>query len=392
MVNKRFMITLVTLIVIGISATVAVMLAKGYTISPQTGKILSTGLISVTSDPDGASIFIDGHLTSATNATIPSLPAKTYDVKIVKEGYIPWEKKVAVKEGLVSEVKVTLFPAIPTIYPLTFNGVANPILSPDGQKLAFGVPLSTPSGILKQKGGVWVLTMVSQPISFNRSSGFRQIVQSTSDLDFSKAQFRFSPDSKQVLVTIQDNGREGVAYQRSYILQTDQQMTLSDLRDSTPTISSTLKAWDEDQKLKDEARLVTIKSDLVSKIVLSANVVWSPDETKFIYRMEKLTEKEQKTGILLSGFKVFDILDNKEYELVAAKFYHWLPDSRHVILVQDGRIAISDFDGSNVAVLFAGNFLNSFVFPWPDSSRVVMLSSLPTPTASQPNLYGVNLR
>ena len=87
--SKRFIITIITLLVIGISATAAVLLAKGYIISPQTGKILSTGLISVTSDPDGASIFIDGHLTSATNATIPSLPAKTYDVKIVKEGYIP---------------------------------------------------------------------------------------------------------------------------------------------------------------------------------------------------------------------------------------------------------------------------------------------------------------
>lgn len=387
--NKRFLITLITLTVIGISATVAVFLAKGYTISPQTGKLQGTGLISVTSDPDGASIFIDGHLTSATNATIPSLPAKTYDVRIVKEGYIAWEKKVAVKEGLVSALKVTLFPAIPTVYPLTFNSVTNPTLSPDGQKLAFGVPLSTQSGSLKQKGGVWVLTMVSQPISFNRSSGFRQIVQSTPDLDFSKAQFRFSPDSKQLLVTIQDGGRDGIGYQRSYILQTDQQMSLSDLRDSTPTISSTLKNWDEDQKLKDEARLISIKSDKVGKIVsAAAKVIWSPDETKFIYR----TEKEQKLDVLLSGFKVYDILDDKEYELPAAKFYHWLPDSRHVILVQVGKIAMADFDGSNVAVIYAGNFLNSFVFPWPDSSRLVMLSSLPTPTASQPNLYGVNLR
>lgn len=384
MVNKRFIITIVTLIVIGASATGAVMLAKGYTISPQTGKLQGTGLISVTSDPDGASIFIDGHLTSATNATIPSLPAKTYEVKIVKEGYIAWEKKVAVKEGLVSALKVTLFPAIPTIYPLTFNSVTNPTLSPDGGKLAFGVPLSTQSGSLKQKGGVWVLTMVSQPISFNRSSGFRQIVQSNSDLDFSKAQFRFSPDSKQLLVTIQDGGRDGIGYQRSYILQTDQQMSLSDVRDSTPTISSTLKSWDEDQKLKDEARLITIKSDKVGKVVSSAaKVIWSPDETKFIY---------QKTDVLLSGFRVYDILDNKEYELPVAKFYHWLPDSRHVILVQDGKIAMADFDGSNVAVIYAGNFLNSFVFPWPDSSKLVMLSSLPTPTASQPNLYGVNLR
>ncbi|MBI2334191.1 hypothetical protein HYU96_00090, partial [Candidatus Daviesbacteria bacterium] len=55
-------------------------------------------------------------------------------------------------------------------------------------------------------------------------------------------------------------------------------------------------------------------------------------------------------------------------------------------------ISVVDFDGTNKAVIFAGSFLDNFVFLWPDSSRLVIISSFPTPTASEPNLYGINLR
>src|SRR3989344_2885455 len=118
--SKRFIITLVTIVVIAISAGVAIFFAKGYTFSPSEKRIIGTGIITVTSEPDAASVFVDGHLTTATNSTISSLPTKKYTIRVVKEKFIPWEKEVEVKEGLVTELKVTLFPAIPTIYPLTF--------------------------------------------------------------------------------------------------------------------------------------------------------------------------------------------------------------------------------------------------------------------------------
>ncbi len=67
-------------------------------------------------------MYLDGHLTSATDDNINSLEPKEYDVEIIKEGFIPWKKRLKINEGFVTEVKATLFPAIPTIYPLTFSG------------------------------------------------------------------------------------------------------------------------------------------------------------------------------------------------------------------------------------------------------------------------------
>src|SRR3990167_10199784 len=133
--SRRFLFTLITFLLIVAVAAGAIFLAKGFRFSTNQGMIIGTGILSITSLPDQASIYLDGHLTSATNTNINSLPAKKYKVQITKEGYIPWEKEVEVKEGLVTQIKATLFRAIPALFPLTYTGAVNATLSPDGQKL-----------------------------------------------------------------------------------------------------------------------------------------------------------------------------------------------------------------------------------------------------------------
>lgn len=369
--SKRFIITITTLLVIAAVAGVAILLARGYTFSPAEKRIVGTGIITVSSEPDAASVFVDGHLTTATNATVASLTPKKYSVKVVKEGFIPWEKEVIVKEGLVSELKITLFPAIPSIYPLTFTGVLNPSLSPDESKLAYVVPSGPPAGRAGKKAGVWVWTMVkNQPIAFARSSEPHQIANSATT-DFSKATLKWSPDSKQVLATVGNNN-----------LLMDSDRLNSEPRDITPTLSVTLQGWTEDMKSKEAVRIESIADNNFKKVASdSAYLKWSPDEAKFIAGKDHT-----------SDLKTYDLEERKEYLLPKAKAHFWLPDSRHIIMVEDSAISLIDYDGTNKAVIYAGNFLDNFVFPWPDSSRLVIISSFPTPTASEPNLYGINLR
>ncbi|MDO8576733.1 MAG: PEGA domain-containing protein [Candidatus Daviesbacteria bacterium] len=377
--SKQFIITIATIIVIAIAASVAIFLAKGYTFSPAEKRIVGTGIITISSEPDSASVFIDGHLTTATNATISSLPPKSYTVKIVKEGFIPWEKQISVKEGLVTPVKVTLFPAIPTIYPLTFNGVVSPTLSLDGGKLAFVVPASA-----GKKAGVWVWTQTSnQPISFARSAEPHQIAQN-SVADFSKASLRWSSDSKQILATVGNN---------NYLLNVDS--LNNDPRDITPILQATIKSWEDDVRSKDEARILAIKDVATQQIASSSAALhWSPDETKFMVVKSDNNAKANSAEIVKTkeGAKVYGLEEKKEYLLPAARAHVWLPDSRHIILVEDKTISVVDFDGTNKAVIYAGSFQDDFVFPWLDSSRLVIISSFPTPTASEPNLYGINLK
>lgn len=387
--SKRFLITLLTLLVIGLAASIAVFLAKGYRFSSQTGTISGTGILSITSIPDQASVYLDGHLTTATNANVNSLPPKDYQVRILKEGFIPWEKKVGVKEGLVSEIKATLFRAIPAIYPLTYSGVDKSIISPDQQKLVYVVPLSpTDDQLTAKKSGVWVWIMTQQGVAFARGGEPRQIAQSTAGLDYSKAILRFSPDSTQLLATFPD---------RQLLL--DITRFNDPARDITAVLDPTMRVWEDDQKKLDTSRFELIKdTGLRREASGSAYLKFSPKETKYLY------SKDGK-----KDFKVVDLTNRKTYDMPAAYSYAWLPaaeeeDSDHIVLVEKSaaetpqkatvpaKISIIEFDGFNKSEVFAGDFNPDAVFAWPDGSRLLVVSSHPTATASKPNLYGVNLR
>ncbi len=390
--SKRLLLTLITILIIGLGALVAIYFAKGYRFSLKNGTILGTGIMSITSEPDQASVYLDGHLTTATNENINNLLPKSYEVKIVKEGYIAWQKKVEVKQGLVSQVRASLFRAIPSVYPLTYSGAVNATLSPDGEKLAFVVPTSDEQNpvINRKKSGLWVWTMKQNQITFARGGEPRQIAVSDG-IDYTQAKLRFSPDSSQVLASFED---------RHLLLDTGR---LNDpARDITPTMEITLRNWDQDQRSKDLTRLQLLKDrDLRETASASAKLLWSPDETKILY------SKDGK-----KDFQVVDLVEDKTYNLPDANYISWLPapDNKivdHLVIVESeelegtkeneggirtGKISVIEFDGSNRAEIFAGNFDPDSVFAWPDGSRLLIISSFPTPTASKPNLYGVNLK
>ena len=69
----------------------------------------------------------------------------------------------------------------------------------------------------------------------------------------------------------------------------------------------------------------------------------------------------------------------------------WFPDSAHFIMVNDKQIHMVDYDGANDTVVYAGPFLDNYVFPWVDGTRLVMLTNLNNSTIL-PNLYTISLK
>lgn len=170
---------------------------RGYRLDITKKSVRPTGLIVAASEPTGAQVFIDGKIAGATNSTLNLSPG-WYQVRILKEGYQPWEKRLRVQGEVVSKADAFLLPANPSLSAITMNGAAQPLLSPDGGKLAYLVPNGTDE--LEDKAGVWTLDLVDKPLGLNRDA--KQIVKANAlGIPIAKAMLQWSPDSKQILVT-----------------------------------------------------------------------------------------------------------------------------------------------------------------------------------------------
>src|SRR5260221_7337856 len=153
----------ISVLIIGFLVAVTalvIFLGSGYRIDfGGNGAILSgTGLLVTTSSPNGAQVIINGHLTTATDNTINLAPGE-YDVKIFKEGYFAWEKKITIKKEVVSKADALLFPSAPKLENITNVGVLDPTLDPSRTKIAYLVASQSAA-----KNGIYVLDMTSRPI------------------------------------------------------------------------------------------------------------------------------------------------------------------------------------------------------------------------------------
>jgi hypothetical protein len=80
-----------------ISAPLVLLYTAGYRYHPGLGKIVKTGVVSVTSVPKNSTVFIDGDVQNQkTPATIDNVHATEHLIRTEKEGYLAWEKTLPV--------------------------------------------------------------------------------------------------------------------------------------------------------------------------------------------------------------------------------------------------------------------------------------------------------
>lgn len=403
----RVAFTIAVVAFVAAAGTVAIFYARGFKPNFQNGTIERTGLLVANSTPTGANVYIDGRLTSATNTTITYLEPKNYKIRIEKDGYTPWEKDVQINADLATEISALMFPLAPEIKPLTTTGATNPTLSPNGAKIAYGVP--------GERGGVYVLPMESNPLPFRQNA--RQIVKNTSSFDFSKSTFTWDPDSKQLVARFTDSGNQPTAN-----LMLDSEATDQEPRDITASLAGTLNNWQ--QIITDRAQTAAIpvpdnvknatgsaalsspspslspktKTPTASPILKTIDdkpstihelnyfptgLMFSPDEEKIMYKNSE------------SKYKVYDLKKDNEYtlpDLPDLINITWFPDSEHLVIAQKDSISIIEKDGFNKITVYTGKFENGFVFAHPSASRLIILTTLTQTEGSPANLYSINLK
>jgi WD40 repeat protein len=378
---------------ITLGSIAAILYATGYRISfdgATDGKIIAgTGLLVATSRPDGARVLIDNDLATATNSTINLKPGE-YDVRIEKDGYLPWSKKIIIKNGLVSEANAFLLPAAPKLEAVTTIGVSNVTMDQSGSLLAYSVATASAA-----RNGIYVLDMNARSLIFLAATGV-QIVDDSQDAFSQAEELSFSPDGKELLVRLPNN---------SYYLLTVGSNNRNP-RDVTNILAQVTQDFERQKIELDKKVLDSLPGDL--RTVAQAhfkNVIPSPEGDRLLYeasvsanlprvlktQVHSVNSTPDRRNIIQGSTYVYDIREDKNY-LISARpnKYLWHPGGRHIIFAKDGKINIVEYDGGNLTAVYNGPFLDNLVFPWPNGASVAIVSRL-SPSVPY-NIYRVYLR
>lgn len=416
---KKYWIQTIVAAVVILGATTAIFLyTSGYRLSKDKNgdskngvEVSQTGMINVKSVPDGANVYLDGELETATNGTISGLKPGNYNLKIMKSGFTVWEKQIEVFPELVTDITAILISQGPRLEPLTNAGAKRPVISPSLNKVAFfSRNSSTP--------GVWVIPLTGEGLNLFRSNP-SVVLEDEPGTFYSRGEsIKWSPNEKELLVQGQQIEGQGSDY---YLVDLSSGGTRY-----VPNPQTIQNEWDEKlvQKRVDFIEKLSIPEDLRG-IATSPDTLWAPDGKKFMFVCTKGGVDQSRLNEL--GFENAPVCDLGNYTGEPKLEYHvynmekpipvgervettvfetnayenqpyvsWYEDSFHMILAEkqpdltEGKISLIRIDGTNRTEVYNNTLYSDKVFSSPGGDKIIFLTSFKS--GDQTNLYTVGIR
>lgn len=371
--SRLLIICLISIFILGISVPVF-FLSQGYRINLPEKSLEKTGMLLVKSKPDGAKVFLDEKFITATNSPVSGLKPGFYNLRISKEGYAEWQKKIEIKEELVTPINTILVSSAPELRPLTKNGVNTFSFSNDKSRIGFLIKKG-------EKSGLYTLNVNDEGgLPFFRSSS-QLVLPDTPNLKVSLAEkITWSPTDEQLLLQMNK--------QAFYLLNLQRLSEIQFLKSQVETL-------DQWKKIKNERTLDFISGKEFEKsfeqIATSSANLWTQDYNKVLLKkcqgdfcehwvknLKKSLEVNEKRNTF-----ILNAPDNDETKLV------WHPDTEHFFLIEKGFLFLVDLDGSNKMPIFQGKIVDGQILPTPDGSKVIILTSFSE--KSEPNFYAISL-
>lgn len=403
MTRLRVLIFFLTIVVVGVVAYFVSLYARGYRFDSKHLRFSPNGLLVANSDPQGASVLVNGELLTATNTTI-SLAPGTYDIEIKKESFTGWKKRMVIEKEVVTEAQASLFRSIPSLSPVTFNGSYNPVASSELTKIAFAVLPQNDTDPTKL--GLWVIETLNLPF------GFAKEPKRITDGDLTGASWNWSPDSREILL----NTKQGV-----FLLDVGSYTPQGVRVNVASRLPDILKGWEKETQTKLTARLRGLPAEHQDVFLRKAKALkFSPDETKILYtasgsatlkpdlvkQLPGASTQKQEREIKDGQTYVYDIKEDRNFlietepsELTidpdlyssAKKSLSWFPTSAHLVLAEEGKVTVMDYDGTNRQPVYTGSFVAPYAFPFASTGKLLILTNLGA-DSSLPNLYSVTIK
>lgn len=381
MTKLRVLIFLSTLVIVGAVGAFVSFYARGYRFNFKTLEFLPNGILVIKSEPDGASVIVNGDLKTATNATL-SLSPGIYDVEIKKEGFFPWYKRLTIEKEIVTLASASLFKTAPSLSPITFSGANNPIGSQDGGKIAY-----------IDKEGLWVIDVVNLPLGFGRDP--RKIT----DGNLENSTFQFSPDANEILLTTS----QGI-----FLLPSGSFINQAERVNVASRKTAIIAGWEEERKVKITSLIKNFPQEIFEIFSRkTSTLIPSPDEQMILYTASSsaslpenivkplpgASTQKQERQIKENQTYVYDIKEDRNFLITDQKeaMPLWLPTGRYLLLAEKERVIIMDYDGTNRQAVYSGAYIFPFAYPFSNSSKLLILTSLGSDSTT-PNLYSLTIK
>lgn len=378
--------TLLTFIILGGITALLYLYTSGYRLDRNDEGVIDiekTGMIGIKSVPDGASVYLDGKIRTATDDTISGVAPGIHNVKIVKKGFLEWTKEIEVFEQLVTDITAILVTQSTRLEPLTNTGAKFPSMSPSLSKLAY---FSSD----EEKPGIWVIPLTGVNIGLFRTNPTIAI-QDTRYTTYSNGEeIVWSPDEKNLLVRLPNN--------TWYLVDLDNNTAQTTLKSE-----EILGEWKENLKKKREDFInnsMFIVPENIIQLALSEKAYWAPDEKKFLFTKQNGNNLEYwvynfETPIPV-GEKIESLVLTTDANAPQPQVT-WYTDSFHLILVEGdiekekkGTVSLIRIDGSNKTEIYNNTLYSDSAFSSPGGDKVIILTSFKS--GGQTDLYTVSIR
>ncbi len=330
--------------------------ARGYIPQYDNGlKITATGLLSANSLPKNASVIINDKLYTTTDDSINLVPGD-YQLKIVKEGYLPWNKKITIQKEMVYQAEAALFKTNPKLTPLTTITALFPTSNPDHTQIVFIAPPSTSS----YKPGIYLVesSYYFTPILSRYEPKF--IATNPYSFNDKTLSFTFSPNSKQIIL------KSGTKRNQYLIDLTTNNISLLNEKNNLN--------WEQQSKEIETVNLNKLPKIFTNTVATNpASIQFSGDENKFLYLFndQYYTYDSEKNLNYILG-KRSDIINP-----------FWLPKSNSIIYTNNGKIKSIEFDGTNNNTIFSSELYVKTIIPQFDGEKLIITSD---------NIYNLTIR
>ncbi len=377
--NQKSLLIILSVALIVVSSTFLISIfARGYRLDTSSGlKLKVTGLLSVSSKPKLASVYVNNLLTTVTDDTVNLAPG-SYHLKITKDNNNSWEKNIQIKPELVNQVEAHLFLSSTELVPLTEHQIINPAASPDGQKIVYAVASSSATG---KKEGLYLMELTELPLLMSLNSE-RQLFPDTTFLAWSNFSFEFSPDSKQVLATSNQKTL-------SYLFSLDQNQNINSLSDISSRLPQIKKEWQKDREKNIKNKLAKVPLEFQPFIATSSAILsLNTNENKLLYQAAKNIElpnlfpspppaqstQIQHRTLTKDSYYVYDLKEDTNFLIGNSSLSQisWIPYSSNLFFIKDNQIRICDYDATNYQTIYSDSISPKILLPTPDGYRLII--------------------